>query len=70
MGMGTECVERPQQVVYYIAMDEPVGLDMEERRDNEDLKLTYLLCSTVCFSGRLSWRTQGMLSVLGPLITL
>lgn len=46
MEMGAEYVERPHLVVYYRAVDETMGLNMEERRDNEDLKLIYQLCCT------------------------
>lgn len=31
---------------------ESEGLDMEERKESEDLELTYLLCCPTCFSGR------------------
>lgn len=31
------------------------GLDLEDRRKNEDLKLSYLLSWPACFSGRLAW---------------
>lgn len=41
--MGTESLERPQQVVCYRAGNKPGGLDMEEQRKNEDWKLAYLL---------------------------
>ena len=41
--MGTEIIDRPQQVVCYRAGNETGGLDMKEQRKNEDLKLAYLL---------------------------
>ena len=31
------------------------GLDLEDRRDREDVKLLYLFCWPACFSGRLGW---------------
>lgn len=41
--MGTESEERPQQVVYCRAGDENGGLGIQERRQSEDLKFSYLL---------------------------
>ena len=41
--MGAESEERQQQVVCSRAGDETGGLGLEERRENEDLKLAYLL---------------------------
>lgn len=47
-----------------IAGDETEGLDLEERRKNEDLKLSYLLSWPACFSGRRA-RWVGMPAGLG-----
>lgn len=43
--MGAKGEERSQQVVYYRTGDETEGLDLEERRETEGLKLT------ICFTG-------------------
>lgn len=42
-GMGTENEERQQHVFCYRAVVETRLLDLKERRENEDLKLVYLL---------------------------
>lgn len=52
LGMGAENELRPQ-LVCSGAGEETGRLDMEERRESEALKLTYLLCIT-CFSGKLA----------------
>lgn len=38
---------KPQPVVCYRYVDETGGLDLEQRRETEDLKITYLLFSTL-----------------------
>lgn len=43
LGIGTKSAERPQQVGYYRAEGETWGLNLEENRESEDLKLTCLL---------------------------
>lgn len=40
--IGTEREERPQQMVSYRDWEETGGLDLEGRRVNKDLKMTYL----------------------------
>lgn len=44
LGIGAESKERQQHVVCYRAVVETRVLDLKERRGNEDLKLTQLLC--------------------------
>lgn len=53
--MGEESEERPQWAVCYRAEDETEGLDLEERRENKELKLSYMLNWSACFSGRVDW---------------
>lgn len=48
-----ESKERPLQVVCCRARDETGRLAMEERREGDDLKFTYLLLWPACFSFRL-----------------
>lgn len=43
----------------YRVGDEDGGLDLEDRRDREDLKFLYLLCWLTCFSGKLEWLVPG-----------
>lgn len=48
MGMGSESKETLQQKS--VIGDEPGGLDLEERRESEDLKLAHLLGWPTCLS--------------------
>lgn len=42
--MWAENEERPKQIVGYRAGDETGGVDLEKRKESEDLKHAYLLC--------------------------
>lgn len=55
-GMGPENKERSLQKFCYRDGAETGDLDMEERRQAENLDLAYLLHCSTCFSGRLGWR--------------
>lgn len=43
LGVETESEERPQQVICCRTVDETGGLDVEEKRQSEDLKVASLL---------------------------
>lgn len=51
MGAGIE--EKRRQADCYRAVDEPEGLDLEERRESEEPRLARLLPWPSCFCGRL-----------------
>lgn len=55
LGMVLESEGRPRQAICYRAADETGKLDMEERRENNDLKTAHLLYWHICFFGRLGW---------------
>ena len=56
--MGPENKERSLQKFCYRDGAETGDLDMEERRQAENLDLAYLLHCSTCFSGRLGWRVS------------
>lgn len=53
LGMRVENEPKSQQAVCYKADHEIGRLDVEG--ESEDLKLTYLLCHSTCFSGKFAW---------------
>lgn len=54
--MGVKSEERPPWAVSSRAEDKTEGLDLEERRETEEeLKLSYMLNWSTCFSGRVAW---------------
>lgn len=56
LGMRPRSEQRPKHLVCYRAGDETRGSDMEETREDEDLKTSCLCCWPTCFSGRLGWQ--------------
>lgn len=52
--------ERPQHIVCYRTGNESSGLVMEGRRERDNLKLAFLLCWFIDFTGRLLMRFLGM----------
>lgn len=56
----------PQSLFCDTSGGEPGELSMEERRENEALKITDLICWSAWLSGRLGWRDpKGCLLWLG-----
>lgn len=68
MGAGIE--EKQRQADCYRAVDEPEGLDLEERRESEEPRLARLLPWPSCFCGRLGrWVPWECLPELGSALT-